>query len=99
MFYQRKLENKFSLSTGSKVKIIVDGGQIILKPRTVADELQELVLDDIARDGKPVNEATIKEYQVKLNKALDNLVAEAECAYNKKEYMSLADLKKENEHV
>ncbi|WP_371380385.1 hypothetical protein [Sporomusa aerivorans] len=46
-----------------------------------------------------MTEQTVKEYQVRLDKALDNLVAEAEQEYSKKEYVALADLKRENENV
>jgi AbrB family looped-hinge helix DNA binding protein len=91
----KEVRDKFKLSAGSKVKIIIDGEQIILKPRSIADEMQELILADLVKDGKPVTEQTVKEYQVRLNKALDNLVAEAEQEYRKKEYVSLADLKRE----
>lgn len=95
----KEIRDKFKLSTGSRIKIIVEGERIILKPRTVADELQDLILADIAKDGKPINQGTVKEYQVKLNKALDSIVAEAEQEYNKKEYVSLDDLKRDNENV
>jgi AbrB family looped-hinge helix DNA binding protein len=95
----KEVRDQFKQSTGSKVKVIVDGDTIILKPRSVADELQDLILADIVRDGKPVTAETVKEYQAKLNKALDHLVAEAEQEYSSKEYVSLADLKQENNHV
>lgn len=95
----KEVRDKFKLGAGSKVKIIIDGEQIILKPRTISDELQDLIRADIAKDGKPVTEQTVKEYQVQLNKALDSLVAEAEQEYSKKEYVSLSDLKRENENV
>lgn len=95
----KEIRDKFKLSAGSKVKIIVNGEDIILKPRTVADELQDLILVDIAKDGKAVTEEAIQEYKVKLNRALDDLVAEAEQEYSKKEYVSLDDLKQDNENV
>lgn len=95
----KEVRDKFKLGAGSKVKIIIDGEQIILKPRTISDELQDLIRAGIAKDGKPVTEQTVKEYQVQLNKALDSLVAEAEQEYSKKEYVSLSDLKRENENV
>jgi looped-hinge helix DNA binding domain, AbrB family len=95
----KEVRDKFKLGAGSKIKIIIDGEQIILKPRTISDELQDLIRADIAKDGKPVTEQTVKEYQVQLNKALDSLVAEAEQEYNKKEYVSLSNLKRENENV
>ena len=95
----KEVRDKFKLSTGSRIKIIVEGERIILKPRTVADELQDLIFADIAKDGKTINQGTVKEYQVKLNKALDSIVAEAEQEYNKKEYVSLDDLKRDNENV
>lgn len=95
----KEIRDKFKLATGSKVKIIVDGENIILKPRTVADELRDLIRDDIEKDGKPVTEETIRMYQTKLNKALDAMVAEAEGEYKDKEYVSLAELKQENENV
>jgi AbrB family looped-hinge helix DNA binding protein len=95
----KEVRDKFKLSAGSKVKVIVDGEQIILKPRTISDELQDLILADIVKDGKPVSEETIKEYQVKLNKALDSLVAEGEQEYRAKRYVPLSDLKRENKNV
>ncbi len=95
----KEVRDQFKLSNGSKVKIIVDGDTIILKPRSIADELQELILTNIVKDGKQVTPETVKEYQMQLNKALDHMVAEAEQEYNNKEYMSLADLKRENNHV
>lgn len=95
----KEVRDKFKLPTGSRIKIIVEGERIILKPRTVADELQDLIFADIAKDGKTINQGTVKEYQVKLNKALDSIVAEAEQEYNKKEYVSLDDLKRDNENV
>lgn len=95
----KEVRDKFKLSTGSKVKIIVDGETIILKPRTVADELHDLILADIEKDGKPVTGETIRIYQTKLNKAFDTMVAEAEEEYLKKEYMSLAEFKQEDSNV
>ncbi|WP_371365944.1 hypothetical protein SRRS_05130 [Sporomusa rhizae] len=95
----KEVRDKFKLGAGSRIKIIVDGEQIVLKPRTISDELQDLILADIAKDGKPVNQVAIKEYQTKMSQALDRLVSEAENEYGKKEYVSLADLKRENENV
>ena len=95
----KEIRDQFKLSNGSKVKVIVDGDIIILKPRSIGDELQELILADIAKDGKIITPETIKEYQTQLNKALDHMVAEAEQEYNNKEYVSFADLKRENNHV
>ncbi|BBB92249.1 MAG TPA: AbrB/MazE/SpoVT family DNA-binding domain-containing protein [Methylomusa anaerophila] len=95
----KEVRDQFKLSNGSKVKVIVDGDTIVLKPRSIADELQELVLADIVKDGKLVTPETVKKYQTQLNKALDHMVAEAEQEYNNKEYVSLADLKQENNHV
>ncbi len=92
----KEIRNKFRLNSGSKIQIIVDGEKIILKPRTVADELQDMIMAEIARDGKVVNQETIKEYQIKLNEALDKVVAEADQEYNAKEYVSLADLQGDN---
>ncbi len=88
----KEIRNKFRLNSGSKIKVIVDGEKIILMPRTVADELQDLILAEIAKDGKLVNEETFKEYQIKINQALDKMVALADQEYNAKEYVPLADL-------
>lgn len=95
----KEIRDKFKLSTGSKVKIIVDGEQIIIKPRTISDELKDLVIAELAREGKPATQDAVKEYQMQLNRALDSLVAEAEQEYSKKEYVSLAELKRDNENV
>lgn len=89
----KEIRENFKLSTGSKMKILVDGEQITLRPRTVADELQDLILADIMKNQKQVTEETVKEYQVKLNQAIDKIVAEADQEYGRKEYVSLADLK------
>ncbi|MEL7632984.1 MULTISPECIES: hypothetical protein [Sporomusa] len=58
-----------------------------------------MIVAKIVKDGKTVTEKTIREYQIKLNKAFDTMVAEAELEYTQKEYVSLADLKRENKHV
>lgn len=95
----KEIREQFKLSAGSKIRVVVDGEQIILTPRTVADELEEFILTDIARDGKTVNKETIKEYKLALNKTLDKLVAEADEEYKKKEYVSLAELKQDKGNV
>lgn len=95
----KEIRDQFKLSNGSKLKIIVDGDTIILKPRNIADELQELIWADIIKDGNQVTPEAVKEYQMRLNKALEHMVAEAEQEYKNKEYVSLADLKRENGHV
>jgi AbrB family looped-hinge helix DNA binding protein len=83
----KEIRNKFRLNSGSKIKIIVDGEQIILQPRTVADELQDIIFAEIAKDGKTINEETVKEY---------HMVATADQEYNAKEYVYLADLQGDN---
>jgi len=92
----KEIRNKFRLNSGSKIKIIVDGEQIILQPRTVADELQDIIFAEIAKDGKTINEETVKEYHIKINQALDKMVATADQEYNAKEYVYLADLQGDN---
>lgn len=81
------------------MKVVVDGEQIILTPRRVADELEEFILSDMSRDGKLVNGDTIREYKVVINKTLDRLVAEEAEEYGNKQYVSLSDLKRENNDV
>lgn len=81
----KELRDKFRLNSGSKVKIIVDGERIILQPKTVQDELQNIIQDSITKDGKPVNEETVKEYQVKVKKILDQIISAADLEYNRKE--------------
>lgn len=95
----KEIRDKFKLSTGSKIKIIVDGENIIFKPRTIADEFQDLILADIVKDGKNVSEATIREYKNKLNKALDHMVAETGQQYGNREYVSLTKLKQGKDNV
>ena len=56
-------------------------------------------MSDIAKDGRLVTEQTIKEYQAQLNYALERMVAEAEQEYNTKEFVTLADLKREEGNV
>ena len=93
----KEIREQFKLSTGSKIKVWIDGEQIILKPRSVMDEMKDLIIADLARDGKPVTEKTVKEYQAKLGKALDAVVAEAEQEYQAKQYITLSDLRREEE--
>lgn len=95
----KEIRDKFKLISGSKIKIVVDGEQIILIPRTVEDDLQELIYTSIVKDGKLVNEETVKEYKAKVRKALDKMADEANQEYNEKEYMTLADLEREEENV
>ncbi|MBP2651474.1 MAG: SpoVT / AbrB like domain protein [Firmicutes bacterium] len=95
----KEVREKFKLSAGSKVKLIVDGEQIIIKPHTVADQLQDIIRADLAKEGKTVNEDTVKEYQAKIAQAVDALVVEADREYNAKQYITLAQLKKENADV
>ncbi|WP_255711078.1 hypothetical protein [Pelosinus baikalensis] len=40
-----------------------------------------------------------KSLKAREKKALDQMIAEAEQGYNKEEYMTLADLKREDENV
>lgn len=89
----KEIREKFKLSTGSKIKVLVDGEQITLRLRTVADELQDLIFTDIAKTGKKISGEIVKEYQVKLNQAIDKIVAEADQEYGNKEYVSLNDLR------
>ena len=81
----KELRDKFRLNSGSKVKIIVDGEQIILQPKTVQDELQNIIHDSITKDGKNINEETVKEYQVKVKKILEQIISAADLEYNRKE--------------
>jgi AbrB family looped-hinge helix DNA binding protein len=95
----KELRDKFKLSTGSKLKIIVDGEAIILKPRTISDEFHDLIVNDIIKDGKEVNQENIREYKTMLNKAFDDMVNEANQEYARKEYISLAELKRGIDNV
>ncbi len=95
----KEVRDKFKLSVGSKVKIIVDGEIITLKPRTIADELEDLVLADIVKNGEDITKEIIQKYQTKLNKAFDIMIAETEQEYSRKEYVSLTKLKQESENV
>ncbi len=90
----KEIREKFKLMAGSRIQVFVDGEQIILKPRSIADEFKEFILADIARDGKPITEQTIKEYQTAFNKTLDTMVMEAEEEYKSKQYISLEELKR-----
>jgi len=89
----KEIREKFKLTAGSRMQVFVDGEQIILKPRSIADEFKEFILADIARDGKPITEQTIKEYQTAFNQTLDTMVMEAEEEYKNKKFVSLDELK------
>lgn len=100
----KEIRDKFGLSAGSKIKVIVDGEHIILRPRTVADELEDLILADIVKVGKPVTKKTINEYHQTINRTLDKIVAahardEAAEEYKAGQFVTLDELKKENQDV
>lgn len=95
----KKVRDQFKLCAGSKIRIIVDGENIVFKPRTIADEFQDLILADVIKDGKNINEKTVSEYKNKLNQALDHMVDEADREYDNHEYVSLEKLKQEDTNV
>ena len=91
----KEIRDQFKLNSGSKLRVSVEQGKIILQPRTVEDELQAIVVYSIRKDGKQVTKETVKEYQAKLRQAVDKISEEAEEAYNNKDYISLAEMKRE----
>jgi len=95
----KEVREKFKLTTGSRIQVVVDGEQIILKPRTAADEFKDLLLADILRDGREVSAETLREYQTAFNKTVDSLVMEAEEEYKSKQYVTIADLKRSKKKV
>ena len=47
----KEIRDKFNLAEGSKLKIIYNNEEIIFRPITIADEFEELILADLAREG------------------------------------------------
>lgn len=95
----KEIRDKFKLSSGSKLRVSVEKEKIILQPRTLEDEVQDIVAFSIMKDGKKVSKETIKEYQAKLHKAIDKMAKEADEAYQKGDYVTLAELKSEKKNV
>jgi len=95
----KEIRDKFKLNSGSKIRVSVEKGKIVLQPRTMEDELKEIVVFFILKDGKQVTKDTMREYQEKLRLAIDRMAEDAEEAYKNKDYLSLAELKREVEDV
>ena len=53
----KEIREKFNLAEGSKLKVVFNDQEIIFKPITIADEFEDLILADIAKEG-------LGEYQV-----------------------------------
>ena len=47
----KEIREKFNLSEGSKLKVVYNDQEIIFKPITIADEFEDLMLADIAKEG------------------------------------------------
>ena len=95
----KEIRDKFKLNSGSKLKVFVEKGKIVLQPRTVEDELQDIIAFSILKDGKEITKDTVKEYRAKIKQAIDRMVDDATDAYINKDYLTLAELKSENKDV
>ena len=95
----KEIRDKFKLNSGSKMRITVEQGKIVLQPRTLENELYDIIISSIVKDGKQVTKETFEEYQAKFRIAIDTIAAEADEAYVRKEYISLAELKREAGNV
>lgn len=47
----KEIRQKLNLKDGAKLKVVVDGEEIILKPVTFADEFEDLILADLVKEG------------------------------------------------
>ena len=91
----KEIRDKFQLNVGSKLRVFVENGRIVLQPRSFEEDVRDFISSAIRQDGKKVNGNTLQEYQAKFRKAIDQMVAEAEAEYQAGEYISLGDLKRE----
>ena len=91
----KEIRDKFQLNVGSKLRVFVENGRIVLQPRSFEEDVRDFISSAIRQDGKKVNGDTLQEYQAKFRKAIDQMVAEAEAEYQAGEYISLGDLKRE----
>ena len=91
----KEIRDKFQLNVGSKLRVFVENGRIVLQPRSFEEDVRDFISAAIRQDGKKVNGDTLQEYQAKIRKAIDQMVAEAEAEYQAGEYISLGDLKRE----
>ena len=95
----KEIRDKLKLNSGSKLKVFVEKGKIVLQPRTLEDELQDIVASSILKDGKEITKDTIKEYRARIRQAIDRMADDAADAYKNKNYLTLAELKSENKDV
>lgn len=91
----KEIRDKFQLNVGSKLRVFVENGRIVLQPRSFEEDVRDFISSAIRQDGKKVNGDTLQEFQAKFRKAIDQMVAEAEAEYQAGEYISLGDLKRE----
>ena len=91
----KEIRDKFQLNVGSKLRVFVENGRIVLQPRSFEEDVRDFISSAIRQEGKKVNGDTLQEYQAKFRKAIDQMVAEAEAEYQAGEYISLGDLKRE----
>lgn len=91
----KEIRDKFQLNVGSKLRVFVENGNIVLQPRSFEDNIRDFISSAILKDGKKVDGTTLKEYHAKFRKAIDQMVAEAEAEYQAGDYISLGDLKRE----
>ena len=74
----KEIREKFNLSEGSKLKVVYNDQQIIFKPITIADEFEDLILADIAKEGLEgyQAEAMLLAKKAEFDKAFERLLEE-----------------------
>ena len=89
----KEIRDKFQLKVGSKLRVFVENGKIVLQPRSLEDDVRDFISAAIVKDGKKVSGATLKEYHAKFRTAISHMVVEAEAEYEAGQCISLSDLK------
>jgi len=91
----KKIRDELSLNSDSKLKLYVDNKRIIIEPAKTEDEFKDMVMYCLKRDNKPINEDTIREYEIKVQNSIERIFAEAREEVARGEYITLEQLEKE----
>ena len=91
----KEIRDELSLNSDSKLKLYVDNKRIIIEPAKTEDEFKDMVMYCLKRDNKPINEDTIREYEIKVQNSIERIFAEAREEVARGEYITLEQLEKE----
>ena len=84
----KEFRDHFRLSAGSRMQISVENGKVVLQPRGIADEIEDIIFERLKEDGQRMTEQNIKHYQRLINQAFDRMIAEARAEYERGEVVT-----------